>query len=389
MNMVCSINMCAGCMLCADVCPQQAITIHKSVAAYSAIIDTNKCCNCGLCHKICQINFQPQFREPIFSTQGWAKDENIRYRSSSGGFATALEISFILNGGIVYSCTYKDGEFCFASASTVEEVSKFAGSKYVKSNPSGVYKEIRYQVRKGRRVLFVGLPCQVAAVLNYCGESENLYTVDLICHGTPSPDLLFMYLKDNRISKEDVHSISFRSKTRFRLDSNEISITYPRILDFYTDAFLKGTTYTENCYSCKYARIERVSDITLGDSWGSELSKEEQLKGISLALVQSQKGMMLIESAELCLKNVSIETAVNNNHQLKHPSIMNADRKVFFSEIKKGNSFSLAYRRTFPKQYFKDKIKLLMIKLHLLGGGVNNFIQYGLKVEKFSERENS
>lgn len=380
MNMVCSINMCAGCMLCADVCPQQAITIRKSVVAYSAIIDTNKCCNCGLCHKICQANFQPQFREPIFWTQGWAKDENIRYRSSSGGFAAALEISFILNGGIVYSCTYKDGEFCFARASTVEEVSKFAGSKYVKSNPSGVYKEIRYQIRMGSKVLFVGLPCQVAAVLNYCGESENLYTVDLICHGTPSPDLLFMYLKDNRISKEDVRSISFRSKTGFQLNPNEISITYPRILDFYTDAFLKGTTYTENCYFCNYARIERVSDITLGDSWGSELSKTEQMKGISLALVQSQKGMMLIQSAELCLKNVSIETAVSNNHQLKHPSIMNADRKVFFSGIKKGNSFSLAYRRTFPKQYIKDKIKLLMIKLHLLGGG--NFIQYGLKVEK-------
>ena len=369
MKTVCDINMCAGCMLCADVCPRQAIDIKKSAMSYSAIINEHKCSNCGLCHKLCQANSQPQFREPIFVKQGWAEDEKIRRHSSSGGFATALESSFVLNGGIVYSCTYKDGEFCFTSACTLEEVSWFAGSKYVKSNPSGIYKEIKYQIRQGRKVLFVGLPCQVAAVLNYCGTSENLYTIDLICHGTPSPDLLFMYLNDNKIKKEEVHSVSFRSKNRFRLNSNEKSITPPRILDFYTDTFLNGTTYTDNCYSCKYARLGRVSDITLGDSWGSQLNKDEQIKGISLALVQSQKGMQLIDNAKLCLKDVSLEIAISNNQQLKRPSPKNPARGTFFSEIDKGSCFSLAYRRAFPKQYLKDTLKFAMIKLHIMGGG--------------------
>ena len=52
-------------------------------------------------------------------------------------------------------------------------------------------------------------------------------------------------------------------------------------------AFLCSLMYTDNCYECKYAKLERVSDLTIGDAWGTELT-EEMKQGVSLALSQTR-----------------------------------------------------------------------------------------------------
>ena len=88
--------------------------------------------------------------------QGWAQDDCVRMRSSSGGVATAVERAFIKNGGIVCSCTFSFGKFEFDFAETEDEVCKFTGSKYVKSNPEGVYKKILQKLKLGRKVLLLG-----------------------------------------------------------------------------------------------------------------------------------------------------------------------------------------------------------------------------------------
>ena len=62
----------------------------------------------------------------------------------------------------------------------------------------------------------------------------------------------------------------------------------------------------------------RVSDITLGDSWGSNLDIQEQRKGISLILNQTQKGKELLEQSELELMDVELNRAIEHNHQLRH-----------------------------------------------------------------------
>lgn len=368
MKTVCEINRCAGCMACVDICPKGAIKITDELSAYNAVIQKEKCIDCDACYRVCQSNCAPEVLPSISWYQGWAEDSNLRKKCSSGGCATAISRAFIDNGGVVCGCALKNGKFIFEFVENKDELKKFIGSKYVKSNPAGAYKGTRDRLRRGQKVLFIGLPCQVSAMRNFVGEKleKNLYTVDLICHGTPSPKLLELFLRQYGYNLSELNDIQFRVKDKFTIYCNYIiycdykGIVTNGVKDKYSIAFLNSLTFTENCYSCPYARKERVSDLTLGDSWGSSLPVEEQKKGISLMLSQSEKGNELLELAKIHLEAVDIERAIASNHQLKHPSVMPDGRTKFFRKLKKWK-FNILVFRWFPKQCLRQDIKQFLI----------------------------
>lgn len=387
METVCKINQCTGCMACIESCSKDAIQIKDSIDSYNAIIDKDLCIKCGLCHKTCPNNRPVSKRKPIEWYEGWACD-NIRASSSSGGVASAIMEHFIEQGGFVSSCLFENGHFCFDITNDKERARKFAGSKYVKSNPIGVYKKIRSLLYRNEKVLFLGLPCQVAGLKNYLNSKEhnNLYTIDLICHGSPSPQILSKFLEDNNIDINQIKDIRFRRKTAFKVSTEHsrdgyTDISPAGVQDMYTYAFLNALDYTENCYSCDYATLERTSDITLGDSWSSELVEEEKNKGISLILCQTEKGIQLVKVAGLVLHNVELEKAVEANHQLRHPSIMPAERKRFLCNISHG--FNRAFAMSVPKMYFKKRIKTMLINAKILRGGAQKeVIEYVLRYKR-------
>lgn len=358
MKTVCAKSMCAGCMACVDICPRHAISIEDTLKEYNALIDEEKCIECNLCHNTCPVNYTPELRKPVEWYEGWA-EASIRKSSSSGGAATAFILAF---EGIICSCVFREGRFIFEFDEGDRK--KFAGSKYIKSNPKGAYKNILKKLKEGNKVLFVGMPCQCAAVINYTKNHRSLYTIDLICHGSPSPQLLDIYLKEKGLEIEKISNIKFRRKARFGLNSEHVEIVPPRVMDSYTYAFLKSLDYTENCYLCKYARLERVTDITIGDSWGSDLDIGEQEKGISLVLCQTEKGKELIEKSGLILKDVNLDKATEVNHQLSQPSIAPKCRNKFFSNL--GVGFNEAISAVYPKFYYKQKLKIAMIRFGLL-----------------------
>ena len=370
MRTVCDKDMCAGCMACLEKCPKDCISIVDSLLAYNAVIDEEKCINCNACHNVCQANNPAPGRETMLWREGWASDNEIRRKSSSGGFACAIEKAFVAGGGIVCSCTFKDGRFGFDFAETQDDIRKFVGSKYVKSNPAGIYKKISKELRNGRKVLFVGLPCQVAALINFVGEknAENLYTVDLICHGTPSPKVLETFLNQHGTDINSLKNISFRSKAKFHVKGDSKYFSTPGTLDKYSIAFLNCVNYTENCYTCNYAKRERVSDLTIGDNWGSTLPVEELRKGVSLVLCQTDKGRQMLDNSQLELREVDVERAVARNGQLKHPSIKPMKRQLFFDSMAKDKSFDCIVWKIYPKNCVKQIIKGLLIKLKLWGG---------------------
>lgn len=364
-RILCQGDKCTGCMACVAMCPKNAITVYTNIENCKAEIETQKCINCGLCERICPSISLRQQLYPIYWKQGWAQD-HVRDKSSSGGAAAEIIKTFINLGGYVASCMYSKGEFGFKVTNNLEVASCFAGSKYVKSNPGNIYREINRLLKKGEKVLFVGLPCQSAAVLNTCREQDNLYTIDLVCHGTPSPLLLKQYLEECGFEWDSVEHISFRDKNKFGLSINGNALLPKRIVDSYTRAFLKNVDYTENCYYCRYSTINRVSDITLGDAWGR--LADNNPKGVSLVLCQTHKGIDLVQKANLYLQDVNLEKVIRANHQLDHPSIKHPNRDKFLTSIKKGNSFRKTITSIFPKESIKQSIKMGLIKIGIING---------------------
>lgn len=207
----------------------------------------------------------------------------------------------------------------------------------------------------------------MASVYKDAGGIWHLYTVDLICHGSPSPIILEKYLAENYVDIKKIKDLNFRNKDGFGLRSGYKRISFDDGSDLYTFAFLTSLDYTENCYSCRYATLDRVSDITLGDSWGSELEAEEQKKGISLILCQTEKGKELLKNTKIELRDVNLNKAVEANHQLSYPSKMPTERKIFFKNIDKG--FNYAISRCHPKMYYIRRLKYILHKAKIIRGG--------------------
>lgn len=369
MRTVCKTNKCVGCHACEELCPKNAIRIEDHAEYMNAVIDEASCIDCKICDRVCQVNYPVEKKSQVAWFQGWSKNDEVRKKSSSGGLAAELSRTVVNECGVVCSCKFENGEFDFKFAKNIEELKGFAGSKYVKSNPAGVYKEIRKYLNSDRMVLFIGLPCQCAAVKKATAQSKKgqLYTVDLICHGTPSPKTLNTFMKQYGCDLEQIQSIRFRDKGKFSMEQNEKHIVTPGTMDCYSIAFLNGLMYTENCYECAYADSKRITDLTIGDSWGSELPSDG--KGISLVLCNTEQGKELVKKAGVYLTDVDIEKAVASNPQLKAPTNLPKNRKAFFKGYAKGKSFNFLVMQYCTKKWFRQFVKRQLIRAKIVRGG--------------------
>lgn len=367
MKLVCEEGLCNGCGCCKEVCGKQAITIQDDITVMKALINEEKCISCDACKKVCPTQNIPKKTEPMGWLQGWSQNSDTRDSAASGGYATEIMKAFVKNKGIVYSCRFSNGIFGFDRASKLEDINYFIGSKYVKSNPEEVYKRIREDLSEKREVLFLGLPCQVAAVKNLFGENKLLYTADLICHGTPSANFLEIYLKQcKKKDLSNIDSIRFRINNKYQLVVDNEPLVVKGVSDAYSIAFIEGATFTENCYQCAYAGTKRISDLTLGDSWGSLLEIEERKRGISLAMYQNEKGYKLLQMAKIEMQEVNPELAIKANRQLNAPMVMPKQRDSILQGAKKGKKVEGLVRHSYPKQMLKQRIKKFLIKLKVV-----------------------
>lgn len=361
--------MCTGCNACVNICSKKAIKIVDTYREYNAYIDEDKCVKCNMCRDVCPNRANINMSRPQKWFQGWTENKCNRKMAASGGVATEITSSFIKSGGIVCSCVYENGSFIYKMLSDEKKIDEFRGSKYVKSNPGMIYTDILNELKDNNKILFIGLPCHVSALKNYLKvrkqNVQNLYTIDLICHGSPSPNILLNYLKSQKIEIRKIYNISFRQKNLFGLSINNKCIKQKGTYDEYTLAFLRGLTYTNNCYQCRYATDKRISDITLGDSWGSDLSDIEKKEGISLILCQTDKGEMLLKNANIILKDVDQKKAIESNGQLKAPFKKSKEYYRFWNNYNKSN-LSYSVFICFPIKYIKQILKAFLLKIHIL-----------------------
>lgn len=340
MEQICPMEQCTGCAACANRCPKHCISMLETggLGHLYPHIDQKSCIDCGACQKVCPAIHPVEMRKPLTAYAGWDKNDEEYITSTSGGAASAFSRWIINQGGIVYGCSMSGVEARHIRVDNIPDLYKLKGSKYVQSTIDDCYRRVLDDLRNNRKVLFIGTPCQVAALKSFMvKDNPQLYTVDLICHGVPSLAQLKRHI--NKIAKGKIpDKIYFRKGSYLLLlllNGKEIyrnELFKQRYKDSYYNAFFDGFSYRESCYHCRYANSERCSDITIGDFWGlrGELPLAHS-HGCSVLLPLTVKGKELLSgiSDGFHLFERSVEEAVQGNDQLRHPKSKNLRIKLY------------------------------------------------------------
>jgi coenzyme F420-reducing hydrogenase beta subunit len=363
---------CYGCFACMNICPAHAIEMVESMEGFfEPIVNDKKCVSCKLCVAICPRNNEIKLNEPQMVYAAWNVDRKIRIASSSGGIFLAFAKNIIESGGVVFGAMLDDTFDLFHSSTKKNDVNLFSGSKYFQSKIQSSFFEAKYFLDSGKKVLFSGTPCQIAGLNSYLRKQyDNLFTVDLICHGVTSRKLFMKQLHEKKYIN-DLKTVKFRDKTMngwlesvrmvYNFHSKKM-IDHHFYLDDFLSLYLGGNCFRQSCYSCQLSQKKRCSDITIGDFWGGQTQfKDEYEDGISVLLVNTKQGTTLCEYSKLDLKlfEQRIEDIVRGNASLDHPQSP-GKRSEFFQEIDKHSMKYLAANFSFPKsQLFKMKIKFI------------------------------
>ncbi len=372
---------CTGCTACAAVCPTQCILMKKDEEGFLyPLVSQIQCIHCGKCDSVCPAIKQPEYPViPIYAIGAFTKNEEVRKKSSSGGVFYELASRILEKRGIVYGAAF-DQQIRTVTHRFItrrEEISKLMGSKYIQSNLSDTYAQVKKQLDTGTEVLFSGTPCQIYGLRNFLNkEYENLICVSVICHGAPSPRLWEKYLKMRTDQLGGpVRDCNFRDKKKgwnhFGLKLSSVTGKSKYIsaqTDPFMRMFLKNMSLRPSCYSCCAKNNSCRADIVLGDFWGVQYRVPELAddKGTSLVLVYSKKGDVLIKkiSNALVLQRVDSEEALMGNRAFSNSVLKPVNRNDLFADIEKMD-FKLLSEKYVPVT-IKDRIKIMLDSVNLL-----------------------
>lgn len=402
MERICEYEQCTGCSSCINVCPASAIKMapDKPLGFIHPEIDQNLCIDCHRCEKVCPVNKPVEKRMPSKCYAAISKDVEDLKTSASGGASSVFVNAVVGNGGVAYGCvqsSYKD--IAHRRIDEIADAWKLKGSKYVQSDMGDCYRQAKSDLECGRKVLFIGTPCQIGGLLNYVGSGkcENLYTIDLCCHGVPSQKLLQEDVRDllryTDMPNDDV-VVSFRKKVpdvsrrkdRFEVvwgshlaygffwggvSGHPVRVRGGRdkfLKDKYITAFMHGLIFRDNCYKCPYAQPKRCSDITIADFWGLQKCTIPQELGTSLVLVNTEKGAALFGEAKSMFRYEErpLAEGIQGNGQLMRPSAEPEERNAFLKAYPHDRDkaydealkkYRLEYRLTLYNRIYEEMVE--------------------------------
>ena len=417
MSSICQKSQCTMCNACATICPQKCISSERHGNMYYMVVDQAKCVGCHLCEKVCPNLNATQMSNSEKCYVSWTLDEKIRRTSASGGVAAAL-YSYAISSGMYIAGVRMEENFeaHYKVTNDPKDIVSFQNSKYTFSFTDDTYREIAELLKNGQVAMFIGLPCQVAGLKNYLHvrkvDTSQLYTVDLICHGTPMPEYL----------QEHIHSIE--EKKRFRADKvyfrdprygtgnflftiygkQKISIkdrkfsaikkqaspAYKKLVisdDLYQIGYHNGWIYRDCCYQCYYAQKARVGDLTIADyhGLGKLAPYHGSYKNVSCILVNNKTGQQLIDQLQkdslIYLEERILQEPYTYDPQLSHPSKGGVEQKRFVQYMAVGDRFTEAAKKAFGKTAFRNHVKEVTGYYWIMTGikscipsGVKNFI---------------
>lgn len=367
---------CCGCAACESICPVESISMVEDAEGFLyPLVDTKTCITCGLCEKVCPIIHNKKNPQKEFVQACYSKDEKIRKNASSGGIFELLARDIIAEGGVVFGAAFDENlTLKHMQADNIKDLRKLTKSKYIQSDINGSFLKVKEILLSNKKVLFVGAPCQVSALITFLGKPYvNLLTVDFICHGVPS-NKMFKSYKESVEKKTDGKMIEFNF--RVKNDSIKHIHGYSYIIKKDDEIKLKRGMFFDNpfylgfkkylflrpsCYSCKYATPDRVSDITLADFWGIEeyLPELDFSKGVSMVLVNSEKGAasFMKLDRDIDKHQFKMDIAIRSNQCLSAPTKVPINREIIMQDYQ-----TLTFNE-FSKKHIKSN-KYILYKLY-------------------------
>lgn len=376
---------CCGCSACAQVCPKKCIKMLADTEGFLyPTVNNALCINCGLCQKACPIiNAENKSENVLSAYAGYVNDDIVRLNSSSGGLFTPLAEYILSRNGVIYGAAFDSKQHLqHIRVDSEENLYLLRGSKYVQSDINSTYVKAKNDLDNGKAILFTGTACQIAGLKQYLRKDyNNLFTVDVLCHGVPSPKVWEKYLEEHKKKAgSSVQQTFFRRKNygwkRFAVEL-KFSNSTAYLKEFREDSFMKlflgNICLRPSCHDCKFKALERNSDLTIGDAWGINqvMPEFDDDKGTSVILVHTEKGKELLDSIRdrLVIKqgdvNVMLPSSADSRKSVKEP----ASRREFFEQINDGKTCDELAKKFFPpvsrfKKLFrkiKGKIKTIVL----------------------------
>ena len=302
---------CCGCTACYNICPKEAIQMKPDFEGFLyPFVNTERCVECGLCDAVCPVQNpvscdELERKSYVIRT----KDSHVLDHSTSGGFITPLGQWVIKQNGVICGAAFNN-DFKVVHkivGGGTHSLSDLRGSKYVQSDLTDCFATIKRYLEQGTTVCFVGTTCQVYGLKKFLRKKyETLVTVDLVCHGTPSPKLWDKYLEYQKNNyHSEIEDISFRNKT-YGYHSGTMRIQFKNGKTYYGSArvdpmlrsFFKEISSRPSCYQCYFKNLERCSDFTIYDCWHADqlvVGLADDDKGYTNLIVQSKKGEQVLE----------------------------------------------------------------------------------------------
>ncbi len=313
-------NVCTGCSACVNVCPADAVSMKENPDGFiMPCIDPEKCIRCGKCINTCPaVNVPADNTEAPIIYSAMANDE-VRTSSSSGGMFTVFADKILEMGGYVCGAVFDSDnlEIRHIIADTTDGTEAMKKSKYAQSNIGTLYRDVKKLLNENKPVLFTGTPCQVAGLNSYLGRRyDNLFTVDILCHGVPSQKMLRTYIEEisarPEICTEGVPpkpvNIIFRDKMRHGWRSStfiRIEFSNGRVYesslkkdDPFEHVFHDKIALRLSCADCKFCAFPRQGDVSIGDFWGIQDIAPEMTDhlGTSIVFINNQNGRQFFDS---------------------------------------------------------------------------------------------
>lgn len=366
-------KMCSGCSVCAVVCPVKCITMSPgTLGALFPKVDDTLCIHCGKCKTVCPImNAEEEKHIPAeqYVYAAYSKKPEIRSGGSSGGMFGTVAEKLISQGYRVYGAAFDDDlHLRCVHADTIEELSPLLKSKYLQSDMVSAYTEIYEDLEKGKKVLVVSTPCQIAALKRYLHKDyENLLLMDFLCHGVPS-QIFFDQCKAYEEKKHGykILSYTFRAKVRngatphyftVTTDKNgkKNTVTKPYFRSAFYAFFQKYISLRESCYECIFSERGRVSDLTIADFHDIEkyVSDINRFNGVSTVIVNTEKGKQLFDSIkdQLWVKPFSIEQLMSDKVLFSQKTERPQNRDKFIADYENMEFSEFVSRNTDRKRY--------------------------------------